>query len=37
MGPEALYSVMGRHLARALECKMVADELASMIMQVKLE
>lgn len=37
VGPEALYSVMGRHLARALECKLVADELGSMIMQVKLE
>lgn len=37
VGPEALYSVMGRHLARALECKLVADELEGMIMQVKLE
>jgi hydrogenase large subunit len=37
IGPEALYSVMGRHLARALECKLVADELQGMIMQVKLE
>jgi hydrogenase large subunit len=37
VGPEALYSVMGRHLARALECKIVADELNNMIMQVKLE
>jgi len=36
-GPDALYSVMGRHIARALECKIVADELASMIMQVKLD
>lgn len=34
---DALYSVMGRHLARALECKVVADELGSMIMKVKLE
>jgi hydrogenase large subunit len=37
VGPEALYSVMGRHLARALECKLVADELSQMIMQVKLD
>ncbi len=37
LGPEVLYSVMGRHLARALECKLVADQLEGMIMQVKLE
>ncbi len=37
LGPEALYSVMGRHLARALECKLVADQLEGMIMQVKLD
>ncbi len=37
VGPEAMYSVMGRHLARVLECKLVADELEGMIMQVKLE
>ena len=37
VGPEALYSVMGRHVARALECKLVADELNNMIMQVKLD
>ncbi len=37
VGPEALYSVMGRHLARTLECKFVADELADMIMQIKLD
>jgi hydrogenase large subunit len=36
-GPEVLYSVMGRHLSRAVECKLVADELQDMIMQVKLE
>jgi hydrogenase large subunit len=35
--PEALFSVMGRHLARVIECKVVADELTGMIMQVKLE
>jgi len=32
-----LYSVMGRHLARALECKIIADALENMIMQVKLD
>jgi hydrogenase large subunit len=37
LGPEALYSVMGRHLCRALECKLVADEISGMIMQVKLD
>jgi hydrogenase large subunit len=37
VGPEALYSVMGRHLARVVECKIVADELSQMIMQVKLD
>jgi hydrogenase large subunit len=36
-GPEALYSVMGRHIARAIECKLVADEIEGMIMQVKLD
>jgi hydrogenase large subunit len=35
--PNDLYSVMGRHLARAIECKVVADELQDMIMQVKLD
>lgn len=35
--PDALYSVMGRHLARAIECKVVADEIESMVMQVKLD
>jgi hydrogenase large subunit len=33
----ALQSVMGRHIARAVECKLVADEIESMIMQVKLD
>ncbi len=28
LGPEALVSVMGRHAARALECKIVADRCA---------
>lgn len=34
---EELCSVMGRHAMRALECKIIADELTNMIMQVKLE
>jgi hydrogenase large subunit len=37
VGSEAMCSVLGRHLARALECKIIADELAGMIMQVRLE
>jgi len=37
VGPEALYSVMGRHLSRVIECKVIADELEQMVMQVKLE
>jgi hydrogenase large subunit len=37
VGQEALCSVMGRHLARAMECKIVADAMADMILQVKLE
>jgi hydrogenase large subunit len=37
VGPDALHSVMGRHIARALECKLVAEQLGEMIMQVKLE
>ena len=37
VGPEAMCSVLGRHLARALECKIIADELAGMIMKVKLD
>lgn len=35
--PADLHSVMGRHLARAVECKIVADELEQMILQVKLD
>ncbi len=34
---DALYSVMGRHIARALECKILADQLEPMILQVKLD
>ena len=32
IAPDALLSVMGRHIARALEAKLVADEMESMIM-----
>ena len=32
-----LASVMGRHLARAVECKVVAEELTKMVMEVKLD
>ena len=31
--PPALFSVMGRHLARALECKIVADAMADWVLQ----
>ena len=37
IAPDALLSVMGRHIARALEAKLVADEMESMIMDVKLD
>lgn len=33
--PEALFSVLGRHAARALECKFVADSMADWILQLK--
>jgi hydrogenase large subunit len=32
-GPEALFSVLGRHAARALECKYVADSMADWLLQ----
>lgn len=32
-GPAALFSVMGRHLARALECKLVADAMADWVLE----
>jgi hydrogenase large subunit len=34
-GPEALFSVLGRHAARALECKFVADTMPSWLLQLK--
>lgn len=35
VGPEALFSVLGRHAARALECKYVADSMAVWVLQLK--
>lgn len=32
---EALFSVLGRHAARALECKLVADAMADWVLQLK--
>jgi hydrogenase large subunit len=31
--PQALFSVMGRHLARALDCKLVADAMAEWVLE----
>ena len=33
VGPEVLFSVMGRHLARALECKLVAAAMSEWVLQ----
>lgn len=33
--PSALFSVLGRHAARALECKMVADAMADWVLELK--
>lgn len=33
--PQALFSVLGRHAARAIECKVVADEMAEWIQKLK--
>ena len=33
--PEVLFSVLGRHAARALECKIVADAMADWLLQLK--
>ncbi len=33
--PSALFSVLGRHAARALECKYVADSMADWVLQLK--
>ena len=34
-GPEALFSVLGRHAARAVECKLVADAMAEWVLSLK--
>ena len=34
-GPEALFSVLGRHAARALECKFVADTMVNWLLELK--
>ena len=34
-GAEALFSVMGRHAARALECKFIADEMAGWALELE--
>jgi hydrogenase large subunit len=33
--PKALFSVLGRHAARAIECKLVADAMADWLLQLK--
>jgi hydrogenase large subunit len=35
--PENLYSVLGRHLARAVETKILADAMADWVLQIKLD
>ena len=34
-GPQVLFSVLGRHLARALCCKIIADEMPNWLLQLK--
>lgn len=34
-GPAALFSVLGRHASRALECKLVADKMAGWVLELK--
>ncbi|MDO3377747.1 nickel-dependent hydrogenase large subunit [Geoalkalibacter halelectricus] len=34
-GPEALFSVLGRHAARAIECKLVADQLKKWVLELQ--
>ncbi|MGE4345298.1 MAG: nickel-dependent hydrogenase large subunit [Geoalkalibacter sp.] len=34
-GPEALYSVLGRHAARAIECKLVAQKLKQWVLELQ--
>ncbi len=35
VGPAALFSVLGRHAARALDCKIVADKMADWLLELK--
>ena len=35
VGPDVLFSVLGRHAARALEAKLVADSMADWVLQLK--
>lgn len=35
VGPEVLFSVLGRHAARALECKFVADQMVNWLLELK--
>lgn len=37
LGPESLFSVLGRHLARAVETKILADAMADWVLQIKLD
>jgi hydrogenase large subunit len=37
MGPDNLYSVLGRHLARAVETKVLADAMAEWVLQIQLD
>jgi len=34
-GPDVLFSVLGRHAARAKECKVIADAMADWVMELK--
>lgn len=34
-GPDALYSVLGRHAARAIECKLVAEKLKQWVLELQ--
>ena len=34
-GPQVLFSVLGRHVARALECKYIADSMADWVLELE--
>jgi len=34
-GPEVMFSTLGRHLARAVSCKVIADTMASWLLEIK--